>query len=212
MKKQYKILFIGIGKSYTPQMRDALYWSLITENDFKYFNPSYSFASTLFPDFFELNTEKINMYNPQGAKILYNNEIKKVKDRIFPTDTIYYYGDNDIEKIAKCIAGHWQQNLGIYINIAPTTSNSEANAYSKSGYGIGIYTVEINQKSTEKYLQNFDALANSNITSIQDGVFNDSYNIPISFYGTCFAYNDNLTNLKIESTGGSIDFSLVTKK
>ena len=208
-----KVLIMEIGASYTLQMRNALYQSLITENDFKAYNDSYNFADTLFPAFFGYETGKINMYNPQNAKTLYNTEIKNLPDKVFPNDTIYYYGDDDIANIVKSIAGHWQQNLGIYINIAPTQSNGEARANAKSGYGIGVYSVEINQKNIDKYLQNFGISSfNGNLDSVQNQVFNTSYTLPISFYGSCFACSDKLTNLRIESVGGSIDFSQVIKK
>ena len=208
-----KVLIIEIGKSYTTQMRNALFESLINENDFKSYNDSYIFADTLFPNFFGCQNGKINMYNPQSAKTIYNAEIKKVTNKVFPSDTIYYYGDRDIANIVKSIAGHWQQNLGIYINIAPTQSNGEAEANAKNGYGIGVYSVEINQKNVEKYLQNFGVSSfNGNFDSVQKQVFDVSYAVPVSFYGSCFAHSDKLTNLKIESIGGSIDFSQVIKK
>ena len=208
-----KVLLIGIGASFAPQMRDALFNSLITKNDFSKFNPSYTFANTLYPNFFGINAPTIDTYNPQLAKNIFNTEIKKFSGALFPTNTIYYYGDNDIANIVKCIAGHWQQNLGVYINISPTKTKGEAKDYAKSPYGIGVYSIEVNQKNINRYLQNFNINTyNNNFSAIQNTVFNDSYILPISFYGSLFAYSDDLENLKIESTGGNIDFSYVIKK
>ncbi len=210
-----KVLIMSIGLSYTAQMRNALFSSMISADDFNKFNSSYKFANTLFPEFFEFeNMGSVDIYKPQTAKAIYNLEIKKLNNGTFPTDTIYYYGDNDIGSIVKCIAGHWQQNLGAYINIAPVSSNSEAKNYANNGYGIGVYWVEINEKNINKYLEglNLNNTDYQNAEQLQATVFNNSYTIPLSFFGSCFAYTDELQNLKIDSIGGSIDFSHVIKK
>ncbi len=208
-----KVLIIGIGSKFTASMREALFTSMLTTDDFNSLNSSYTFADSIFPDFFGFeNTANINLYNPQNAKIIYNTEIKGFKNSIFPTDTIYYYGDSDTASIVKCIAGHWQQNLGIFINIAPVDSVSEAKSHTNSEYGIGVYSVEINEKSINKYLENFDAADNATNNIAQNHIIAKSYKLPISFFGSCFAYTDKLQNLKIDSIGGSIDFSYVIKK
>lgn len=210
-----KILIIGLGPSYTKSMRNALFGSLITKEDFSSFNSSYKYADTLFPEFFGFGDLKdINIYNPQSAKTLYNVEIKKFDNAAFPTDTIYFYGDSDTSDIVKCIAGHWQQNLGTYINIAAAESNGIAKSYAENGYGIGVYFMEINEKNTNQYLENFSfpaTLKNDN-NNLQNYIFGNSYKIPISFFGSCFAYTDELQNLQIDSIGGSIDFSYIIKK
>ena len=210
-----KVLIIRLGPSYTPELRNALFSSMITANDFDKFNSSYNFSDTLFPKFFGFeNEKKVELYNPQGAKVIYNSEIKKFSDSVFPTNTIYYYGDNDIANIVKCIAGHWQQTLGVYINIAAVEKNSEAQNYANQGYGIGVYSIEINEKILNKYLENFNITANDyqDLDYLHNYVFDNSYTIPVSFFGSCFAYGDKLQNLKIDSIGGNIDFSFVVKK
>lgn len=207
-----KVLIIGIGSKFTASMREALFTSMIMPDDFSNFNSSYKFADSVFPAFFGFeNTVGINLYNPRNAKTIYNAEIKTFQNATFPTDTIYYYGDSDTADIVKCIAGHWQQNLGVFINIAPVDSVSEAKLHINSEYGIGVYSVEINEKSTNKYLENFDIINNVIANNTQNHIIANSYKLPISFFGSCFAYTDKLQNLKIDSIGGSIDFSYVIK-
>ncbi len=207
-----KVLIIGIGPKFTALMRKALFTSMITPDDFSNLNSSYKFADSVFPAFFGFeNKTGINLYDSQNAKTIYNAEIKKFQNASFPTDTIYYYGDSDTAAIVKCIAGHWQQNLGVYINIAPVDSIAEAKNYTNQEYGIGVYSVEINEKNANKYLQNFNIPNNVTTENAQSYIINNSYKIPISYFGSCFAYTDELENLKIDSIGGSIDFSYVIK-
>ncbi len=206
-----KVLILSINRAFTKNMRDALFWSAISKDDFTDTPSSFSFSSTLFPELFGNNQEHYSIYNPQAAKETYNSEIKSFPDSEFPTDSVYYYGDTNVQNIVKKVAANWQKNLGAYINITQVSNNSEARTASNIDYGIGIYTVEINEKNKHEYLENFD-ISTSEDGDIAAYVFSNGYSIPISFYGSCFANSAELSGFKIDSAGGILDFSVITKK
>ncbi len=207
-----KVLILKISKSFNKNMRDALFGSAISKDDFTDTPSSFVFADTLFPALFGTGSNNsYSVYAPQTAKEIYNTEIKLFQNSSFPTETIYYYGDTTVQNVVKKVAANWQKNLGAYINISSAQSNNEANSAADTEYGIGIFTAEINEKNTHKYLENFD------VPSINDGdtsssVFSDSYSIPVCFYGSYFASTAELNGLKIDSAGGNLDFSFITKK
>ncbi len=207
-----KVLILSIGKKFTNGMRNALIGSALNSADFSEFNGKYKFADTLYPDIFDIeNLPKINYYTPENSKSLFSNELKGLKDRVFPTSVITYYNDVGTTDIVKKIAGHWQKNLGLYINIQPKNSINDF-SLNNTNYDICVYPIEINDKNSQKYLFNFTNNTSGNAEDIQNRVFFSEYNIPIAFYGTCYAYNNDLTGLKFNTTNGVLDFSYVVKQ
>lgn len=206
-----KVLILSISKAFTKNMRDALFQSAISKDDFSDTPSSFSFSNTLFPELFGDAQKEYNIYKPQAAKETYNREIKLFPDSEFPADSVYYYGDTNVQSIVKKVAANWQKNLGSYINIASVSSNNKARMAPNNDYGIGFYTVEINEINKHEYLENFDISAPDS-SDIEAYVFSNSYSIPISFYGSCFANTAELSDFRIDSAGGNLDFSAITKK
>ncbi len=208
-----KVLILDISRRFTKNMRDALVYSAISETDFANSPITFKYPHTLFPTFFGYDTNiKYNVYNPQLAKSIFNSEIKLFENSDFPCETVYYYGDTNIENLAKTVASNWQRNLGAYVNIAPASNDNDVKYFSYKEYGIGIYTVQINEKNKNEYLKNFEFEISETTDDLQSYIFKNSYTVPICFYGSCFADTSELQGLKIDSFGGNIDFSHVTKK
>ena len=207
-----KVLVLSIGKKFTNGMRNALIGSALNGTDFSEFNGKYNFADTLYPSIFGLESlAKVNYYTPDNSKLLFSNELKGLKDKVFPTSVITYYNDVGTTDIVKKIAGNWQKNLGLYINIQPKNSINDL-SLNNSNYDICVYPIEINDKNSQKYLLNFTQNTNGNALDIQNRVFFSEYTIPIAFFGTCYGYNNDLTGLKFNITNGVLDFSYVVKQ
>ncbi len=208
-----KVLLLEINRSFTKNMRDALVYSAISEADFTNSPITFKYPNTLFPSFFGKGTEKKqNIYNPQLAKSLFSNEIKLFEDYDFPCETVYFCGDTNTENLVKKVASNWQKNLGAYVNISAVSTDNDVKYFTGTEYGIGIYTVQINEKNEKEYLKNFRLENTYSTDDLQSYIFENSYTIPICFYGSCFADTKELQGLKIDSFGGNIDFSHVIKK
>ena len=204
---QNKVLLLSLGNGYSRNMKRALHSSLIKADDFADINESYSFADTLLPDVLQKNEGKTNIYSPTVAKKIYDAELKKL-DGVFPESTLIYYGDDAVTDILKAVAGHWQQNLGAYLNISKLDSDSSV-IYKSSlnKHHIAAYSFEINENNREAY---FEKLKTSD-TINQENIFKYSNIIPLAYYGTVFAYDECLTEIKFFDTNGFIDFSCVVK-
>ncbi len=207
---QNKVLLLSLGNGYSRSLKQALHSSLLTVNDFENINESYTFADSLLPDMFKGEyTNKVNVYSPTTAKKLYDAEIKKLDNR-FPQSTMIYCGDDTVTDILKLVAGHWQQNLGAYINIAQLESNSSV-IYKSSldKYHIAAYSFEINETNLDAYM---DKLNISNTKNLNvENCYKYSNIIPIAYYGTVFAYDTRLTTINFSDTNGFVDFSTVIK-
>ena len=205
-----KVLLLSLGSGYSRNLKRALHSSLLTADDFSTINESYSFADSIFPEMFEKeNGNKINVYTPQTAKKLYDTEIKKL-DNSFPQTTMLYYGDETVTDILKLVAGHWQQNLGAYINISLLESDSSV-VYKSSldKYHIAAYSFEINEKNISAYSSKLNINYTENLNA--DNIYKYSNLIPIAYYGTVFAYDTRLTTINFSNTNGFVDFSSVIK-
>ncbi len=207
-----KVLVLSIGKNFTRGMRNALVNSAICSDDFTEFNGKYKFANTLFPEIFTVEgLNAVNYYSPENAKPLFASELKVLKDKTFPTPIITYYSDTGIEDIVKKIAGHWQKNLGLYINITPK-NNIEDFSIPNNNYDLQVYPIEISDKNAQKYILNFTGNASGTPSEIQNRVFYGEYTVPIAFYGTCYGYDNSLNGLRFNATNGVLDFSYVIKE
>ncbi len=205
-----KVLLLSLGNGYSRNMKRALHSSLIKADDFSDINESYSFADKLLPDVFDgQNGKKVDIYSPTVAKKLYDAELKKL-DKQFPQSTLIYFGDDTVTDILKAVAGHWQQNLGAYLNISKLDSDSSV-VYKSSldKYHISAYSFEINEKNSKAYFEKLKISQNGTVN--EEEVFKHSNIIPLAYYGTVFAFDECLTEIKFYDTNGFIDFSLVVK-
>lgn len=200
------VWLMKIGDGYSATMKTALFSSLIVYNDKVTDYPEgITPAINLYPDFFE-NSQKINVYNIEQAKAGYKNEVAAFKNGELPEKTLYFEDKHGIEEVMKKIAGHWQQNLGAYINISGLTSVNQVKA--KSGdYSIIVYSEEITTPDYNKYAKIF-GLGSSN--NISENILKGNI-MPIAYSGTVLAYNNSLENLSPEDAASLIDFSNINK-
>lgn len=201
------IWLLNIGNGYSEKLKNALVYSLITYNtavtDYpEGINPAFN----LYPEFFEAN-EKIDIYNLGYAKSSYATEIKKFQNSALPTNTMYYYNNGNISEAIKMIAGHWQQNLGAYINIEALNSNN-AVKLKQGDYSLTVYCEQINSADLIKYAGFFHTINTANLKAeILNG---NTY--PIAYSGSVIAYTNSLQNIITDSTINIIDFSFTNKK
>lgn len=200
------VWLMKIGKGFTTSMKKALFSSLVVYNENVADYPEgVTPAIKLYPDFFE-NSQKINIYNIEQAKSNYKNEVSAFKNGELPEKTLYFEDKHGIEEVMKKIAGHWQQNLGAYVNISGLSTANMVKA-KESDYSVTVYSEEITTPDYNKYAKIFGLIATNNMSS--DILKGDI--MPIAYSGTVLAYNNSLENLSPDAAVNLIDFSNINK-
>lgn len=202
---------LALGNGYSTELKRSLISSTITYNkNITDYPNGITPAHNLYPDFFEIN-ENISQYDINLAKSLFSEEIKKFEDNELPTNTIYYHGTGNIIDIIKKIAGHWQQNLGAYINITELKSAEQAKFKQISEeFSISVYSEQINSKNLRKYASFFGVNPNAN-TNLQNNIFSGNA-FPIAFSGSIISFSDELQGVALGKITNFIDFSFVNKQ
>lgn len=209
-----KVWLLSLGSDYSRDMKYALHLSAINADDFTDIADTYSFADKIIPDVLGNGAlESVNLYDATLSKQLYNKEIKRFSENVFPQSTIYFCGDDTTTELVKKIAGHFQQNLGTYVNIEKINSQSALNGKTANdNYHIAVFSAEVNEKNIYKYMNNLGTHYNGNLdTNLQNDIFKYGNITPIAYSGTYFAYDDCLSNITFFDTNGIIDFSFLIK-
>ncbi len=209
------VWLLALGSGYSDEMTSALQQSVVCYNSASEIPSGYTAAYLSAPDFFGFEIKNTyTPYNIENAKKLYKNAVKTFQNSEFPTHTIYYYNAAHANDLAKSVAGHWQQNLGAFINITPISSVSQMEYILESDpYSIVLYPITVSVLHTEKYYSEFKLdVSRDNIPSISDMITLGCRKLPIAFSDTVIAYSPKLLNVNIFSTNGIIDFSYIVKK
>ncbi len=201
------VWLLHIGNGYSAALKNSFVSSLITYSDAKLTLPDGFYAAKrLYPDFFETN-EEIKIYNINAAKQSYAQEIKKFNNATLPTSTLYYYDSGSSADLIKMLVGHWQQNLGAYINIEGLNSSAAVKA-KQSEYSLTVYSEQLNSANLVKYAGFFGFEDTNNLKNkILSG-----NTLPIAYSGTVIAYTDELQNIVTDSSINIIDFAFANKK
>lgn len=152
-------------------------------------------------------------YNLDTAKSLYTDSIKQMPDKKLPNDIKLYYYDNGFSKnMVTAIVGHWQNNLGAFINIegvsSPTVLESQLKEQS---YYMSIFPVTVNSPSASEYLSKFGIdYTDGDLTKIQTSLLSNTTLVPLAFESKTIAYSELLSNVKIQN-GTSLDFAFIIK-
>lgn len=200
------VWLLKIGNGYTPALRNALFSSVITYNpSITDYPEGFSPALNLYPDMFKKN-DKINLYNIDFAKTIYREEIKIFSGGELPESTLYFEDKQGVSDLIKKIAGHWQQNLGAYINISGLNSANHVK-YKENDYSLTVYSEEINTSNLNKYA-NFFGIENT--TNLSEEILG-GYTLPIAYSGTAIGYSNALKDITTDNTANLIDFTNVNK-
>lgn len=200
------VWLMRIGGGYSPAMKQALLSSAVVYNEGVTDYPDgITPATMLYPAIFE-NNEKIGIYNIENAKATFKNEVAAFKGGELPEKTLYFEDKHGISEIMKKIAGHWQQNLGAYVNISGISNAKQVKA-KESEYSITVYSEEITTPDYNKYAKFFGFNSANNLSAnILKGNI-----LPIAYSGTVLAYNQSLENLSADVAVNLIDFSNINK-
>ena len=176
----------------------------------------YSPAESIFPTV--LNTGKTTagmpVYDLDAAKEIFFKEIANLKDKKFPENVVlYYYDDGFSTTFVTDIVGHWQNQLGAYINIEAVSSPQVLESQLKDQtYALSIFPISADSTQVNEYLEKFGIDYNgSDYNKIQSKILNSSNIAPLATQDTIIAYNKNLENVNFTNGNGCIDFAYIVK-
>lgn len=177
----------------------------------------YSGAKNLFPEVLNTNADISGMpiYNLKSAKKLFASEVTKLKDKKFPTDVVlYYYDDTNCKTMITDIVGHWQNQLGAFVNIESVSSPDVLiDQLKEQTYAMCIFPVSADTPYVKDYLDKFGInYSGQNLSQIQSTILNQKNIVPLANQITTVAYNKKLSNVKFTHGNGYIDFSFVIKE
>lgn len=220
-KKGYKIQslenicwLLTISGEYSGEMRSAFAMSIDRENLIKGVDYGITAAYSVYPGTLssdgklDLQTAisgvGVKDYDAVSAKTVFSAAVKKTADKKFPKTILYYYNDETMKPVINDMIGHWQKTLSAFINME-ASDNLEVlqREISQPTLQMAVFPVTAKSDSLSEYINIF---AKSSSARPQDSI------IPICFDSTNIAYGKTLSNLKLDTSNGYIDFSFVMKE
>lgn len=180
------------------------------------FNAAYSlFPSSVSNE--NLDYIGIPTYDLELAKELYSEALKNYKDKKLPSTTLVYYNSEEMKLPLNDIVGHWQNNLGAYLNISPMDSVSEIkNTITGKENYIAVYPVTITDRDASVFCYqlgyNYSNAAVKTLNAIQSNILSQYKFMPIAFENSVTGYSGDIIDFNFTMGNGHIDFAYVTKK
>ena len=115
------------------------------------------------------------------------------------------------------IVGHWQKELGAYINTKSYDSLDDLKLAHRTGEcAIAVYPITITDKdpSVLAYQLGYDFSKTSvkSLPEVQRNILGDKKLMPLAFENSVAAYSKDIVDFNFTIGNGLIDFAYVTKK
>ncbi len=209
--------FLTISDGFSKGIRTSLINLASPQIFSKDLGAGYNVAEGIFPDALtETDTSSgMPVYDLQAAKKLFATEVAKLSDKKFPTNVVlYYYDDGHSKSIVTDIVGHWQNQLGAFVNIESVSGSSVLLPQLKNQtYALSIFPVSADSTHIEEYLEKFGIDYNGeDLEKIQSNLLKSKNIVPLMTQNTIVAYSEDLENLNFSHGNGSIDFAYIVKK
>lgn len=220
MQTQNVVWVMEISHSFSSELRNSLFLSFNQNVYAEDFATGYSVAYSFFPNSItDENLDYVGMpdYNISEAKKLFSGAIKNYPDKKLPSTTLMYYDNTDMQLPISNIVGHWQKNLGAYINIQPTKSIAEIkNGIDTGVCSIAIYPITITDTDPTVLCHllgyNYSGSINQPLATIQQNIISQYTLMPIAFENSVVSYSNDIMNFNYSLGNGMIDFAYITKK
>ncbi len=205
-----------VSKNYSHEIRQAFATAFSTDVYKSSLPMGFSTTRSIYPDILGINTEGVGLsqYNIEAAKSIMSAEIAKTEDKKFPQATMYYYKNDGVSSFATSIVGHWQQNLGTFINIKEETKlDILQNELVTSSFDLALFPITAQSEIFGEYAANFEYLSKAGkADTLQQELLKDYALIPVAKQSTNISYISSLENVVMEQSNGYIDFSFIVKK
>ena len=208
--------FLTISSEFSEDMRKSLAMLVGSEVYGADLQTGYTPADSIFPSAVSPNAGSSGMtiYNAEAAKALFAKEISKLADKKFPSGVkLYYYDNSVIKPVITDIVGHWQNNLGAFVNIEAVNSAEKLLPELKNPtLDMTVFPVRSDSADLGEYLSSFGIDAgNESPSDLQKKVLKSSKVFPIAFQNTTIAYSSALSDVFTSFGNGYIDFSFIVK-
>lgn len=203
-----------VGDSYTENVKSALLSALSPGIKGEALPAGFSAAESIYPGILETDCNGLSMpeYNLDSAKARFSAAVKAMENNSFSQATLYYYDVPGARELATAIAGHWQQQLGAYVNIQSSSSLTALQSeLSSRSLSFALFPVTSYSTSVPEYLTSF-GIHSQSAGQAQTNLLANKNLVPIAFQSTYIAYNASLQNVLAEPFNGYIDFSFIIKK
>ncbi len=175
-----------------------------------------SVANSIFPLGLNVETDATGTlpYNLDAAKQLYSEAIVTMENKKLPADLKLYYYDNGFSKnMVTSIVGHWQNNLGAYINIESVSSPELlADQLNNQSYYMSIFPITAQNPSVTEYLSKFGInYDNGDLNTIQVDVLSGNNIVPLAYESKIISFSNLLENVNYRHGGGALDLAFVIK-
>ncbi len=205
-----------LGSAFSENMRTAI--AMLTDKRvFSGALPAgYTAADSLFPAV--LSTGDLSggtaEYNPDTAKRLFSQELNLLPDKKLPADTkLYYYDDGCIKNTVTDLVGHWQNNLGAFINIETVSSAEKLiPELTEPTLPIAVFPIRADSADLYEYAEKFGISARGkSAAEIRSELLAGTHIIPLVRQSTVIAYSSALSEVTADCGDGYIDFSFIIK-
>ncbi len=208
--------FLTVSDGFSKDIRKSLISLASPEIFSKNLTSGYYPAKSIYPNIIAADAPSNGMpaYDLENSKKLFASAVDKLNDKKFPTDVVLYYYDDGISKnVVTDIVGHWQNQLGAFVNIEAVSSPSVLTSQLlNQTYALCIFPISANSPKISEYLENFGINYNGeNLAKIQSKLLNSKNIVPIMTNDTVIAYGKGFNNISILEGNGCIDFAYIIK-
>lgn len=208
--------FLTISPKFSEDMRKSLSMLVGSEIYGADLKTGYTPADSIFPSVInsDAGSSGMTIYNAETAKSLFAKEVSKLADKKFPSGVkLYYYDNGVIKPVITDIVGHWQNNLGAFVNIEAVDSAEKLiKELKEQTLDMAVFPVRADSADINEYLSNFGIdTSGQSKAEIQTGLLKSSNIIPIAFQNTTIAHSSALSDVFTCFGNGYIDFSFIVK-
>lgn len=208
--------FLTMSSDFSEDMRKSLSMLVGSQVYGADLKTGYTPADSVFPAVIksDAGSSGMTIYNLEAAKALFSKEISKLDEKKFPSGVkLYYYDNSVIKPVITDIVGHWQNNLGAFVNIeASYNAEKLISELKNQTLDMAVFPVRADSSDIDEYLSNFGVSSNGQSgAEIQTGLLKSSNIIPIAFQNTTIAYSPALSDVFTTFGNGYIDFSFIVK-
>ncbi len=209
-----------IGDVYSYDLRRSLFLAFERSNYAGNLGVGYNVAYSFFPDIMlneKLDYVGMEEYDVTEAKKLYNTALTQYTGQRLPSTKLYYYNDPNMTRPINDIVGHWQKELGAYINTkAYDNIDNIKLALSTGECAIAVYPINITDKDpsvlAHKLGYDFSKTSVKSLPEVQKSILNNKKLMPLAFENSVAAYTNDIIDFNFTIGNGLIDFAYVTKK
>ncbi len=169
----------------------------------------------LFPDFLNINSDAFTAlypYDIETASTLYKDAVLSENNLSLDGISVRCYNEPTAIETAKAVTAHWQQKLGAFVNLEPSSSlDSLKAAYENNDYSILIMPMTANIAHTSTYISKFKTNATTP-TALQKELGDKSLCYPLFSQSSYIAGTESLSNFDKIIHSGVPDVALAVKK